>query len=252
MVSPKKRLGQHFLKDQNIARKIINSIENKKLPVIEVGPGTGVLTYYMMQANQNFFALDVDNESIDYLKENYPDFSDKFILADFLKINLRDYFQNELLVLGNFPYNISSQLFFRILENREQVSEVVCMIQKEVAERICATPGSKVYGILSVLLQAFYVPKYLFTVSEKVFLPPPKVKSAVIRLIRNNNRSLECDEQLFFLVVKKAFNQRRKMLSNSLKEFNISEIEESYLKNRPEQLCVQDFINITKKIKLNL
>jgi len=248
-VRPKKRLGQHFLKDANIAQKIFNSIENSTLPILEVGPGTGILTRYIISSKRKFVALDVDNESIDYLLDEYPENKDNFILVDFLKEDIKQFFNGHFILLGNFPYNISSQIFFKILENKNLVDEVVCMVQKEVAERICIGPGSKTYGILSVLLQTFYETKLLFTVSEKVFIPPPKVKSAVMRLSRNNRKSLPCDEQLFFQCIKKSFNQRRKTLRNSLKEFDLTNVESDMLAKRPEQLYVEDFITIAQNVK---
>ena len=247
-VTPKKRLGQHFLKDLNIARKIIGSVPHYKYPVVEIGPGTGVLTRFLISQENMFYAFDVDQESIEFLKNEYPDHAEHFVLGDFLKLKMESYIDGKFIVLGNFPYNISSQLFFKILDYRQQVDEVICMIQKEVAERICSGPGSKTYGILSVLLQAFFVPKYLFTASEKVFIPPPKVKSAVMSLSRNEVSNLDCDETLFFKIVKKAFNQRRKTIRNSLKEFELLNVEKELLGMRPEQLCVQDFVNIVQKV----
>jgi 16S rRNA (adenine1518-N6/adenine1519-N6)-dimethyltransferase len=250
-VTPKKRLGQHFLKDRNIAGKIVASITHHQLPIVEVGPGTGVLTRILIEKGSIFKAVDVDKESIDYLTSEYPQHTNDLVWADILKGGF-DYFQDQqMVVLGNFPYNISSQLFFKIIESRQRVTEVVCMVQKEVAERICSGPGSKTYGILSVLLQAYFTTEYLFTVSEKVFLPPPKVKSAVMRLTRNANESLGCNEQLFKQIVKKGFNQRRKTLRNSLNTYDLSALSPDILGKRPEQLPFKDFIYITNNVKLN-
>lgn len=248
-VTPKKRLGQHFLKDQNIAQKIVASIQNTDLPVLEVGPGTGVLTKLLIEKKINFKAFDVDEESITFLKSNYPEHSENFLLHDFLKENITEIYESNVVVLGNFPYNISSQIFFKVLENRQLVDEVVCMVQKEVAQRICEGPGSKTYGILSVLLQAFYEPKYLFTVSESVFIPPPKVKSAVMTLQRNQRKNLDCDEKTFIAVVKKGFNQRRKTLRNSLKGLELVNVDKELLSKRPEQLSVEEFVYIAQHVK---
>lgn len=243
-VKPKKHLGQHFLKDENIASKIADSLVNEKSNlVIEVGPGTGVLTKYLLPQYTNFLAFDVDKESVDFLVSSYPDHSDQFVLQDYLDYQLEE----NVAIIGNFPYNISSQLFFKIWDDRNQVKEVVCMIQKEVADRICATHGNKTYGILSVLLQAFFDIEYLFKVSPGVFNPPPKVQSAVIRLVRNNVTELNCDEQLFKRLVKAGFGKRRKTLRNALKDLNLSSLqsEESLLSMRAEQLSVNDFIRLT-------
>jgi 16S rRNA (adenine1518-N6/adenine1519-N6)-dimethyltransferase len=252
-VKAKKSLGQHFLKDQNIARKIVNSLSGVGYSdVIEVGPGMGVLTRYLIEKeNLKINIVEVDSESIVYLQEHFPQLGGCILNKDFLKLDLPYYFKKPGAVIGNFPYNISSQIFFKILENRDLVIEVVGMIQKEVAERIAAPPGSKTYGILSVFLQAFYSIEYLFTVSEHVFAPPPKVKSAVIRLRRNQTTRLGCDEFLFFKVVKTAFNQRRKTINNSLKPLNITSSENSYLKMRPEQLSVNDFVQLTDWVSKN-
>lgn len=249
-VRPKKHLGQHFLKDDNIAEKIVGSLQSSGLPVIEVGPGMGVLTKFLLQLDdRECYFMDTDRESIEYLAATFPGHTEKFIQADFLKYNLNELFSGRFVVIGNFPYNISSQILFKVLAHRHQVSEVVGMIQKEVAERLAAGPGSKTYGILSVLLQAFYRIEYLFTVNETVFYPPPKVKSAVIRLTRNGTEKLDCDEALFFKVVKTAFNQRRKTLRNSLKGFYI-DYERYDLQHlaglRAEQLGVAEFVQLTQ------
>lgn len=252
VVRAKKQLGQHFLKDKNIAQKIVESLESDCSKVLEIGPGMGVLTQFLFQnSSYKTIALDVDRESIDYLKRNYPEFEEQIQFGDFLKADLKEYFDdnNQLAVIGNFPYNISSQIFFKILDYKDNIPEAVGMIQKEVAERLASPPGNKQYGILSVLLQAYYDIEYLFTVHEQVFIPPPKVKSAVIRLKRNAVRQLGCDEQLFRKVVKAAFNQRRKMLRNSLKPFiQPDAFEYPFMQKRPEQLTVNEFIELTNAI----
>lgn len=247
-VQAKKNLGQHFLKDQNIAINICNSlIPGDYSKVLEIGPGMGVLTQYLFQ-NKNFetYALDVDSESVDYLHEKYPNNTDNIIFGDFLKENMDCIFQEPYAIIGNFPYNISSQIFFKVLDNKDNIPQVVCMIQKEVAERISSIHGNKTYGILSVLLQAFYSIEYLFTVNENVFDPPPKVKSGVIRLVRNDRQDLGVDYNYFKLVVKTGFNQRRKTLRNSLKGIlNGQIIEHEYMNKRPEQLSVDQLIELT-------
>ncbi|SNS81703.1 16S rRNA (adenine1518-N6/adenine1519-N6)-dimethyltransferase [Ekhidna lutea] len=248
-VKPKKHLGQHFLKDENIALKIVDALKNEtNLPVLEIGPGTGVLTKYLIENKKHqFYALDVDTESIDYLRTNYPLQANQFLFQDYLKYDVPfDRFN----VIGNFPYNISSQLFFKIWDDREKVDEVVCMIQKEVADRICEKEGSKTYGILSVLLQAFFDIEYLFKVPPGVFNPPPKVQSAVIRLKRNKVDKLSCDEKLFKRVVKAGFGKRRKTLRNALKDLNLPDSVAALdvMNQRAEQLSVQEFISLTEKI----
>lgn len=249
IVKPKKYLGQHFLKDQNIAGKIVESLGTNIPDVLEVGPGTGVLTRFLLKRPElNVHLVEIDRESVGYLNIHFPEIKDRIYLADFLRFDVTQYFAGKFVVIGNFPYNISSQIFFRVLEFRDRIPEVVCMVQKEVAERISSHEGSKVYGILSVLLQAFYDIEYLFTVSENVFLPPPKVKSAVVRLRRNNVEDLPCDEKLFVRVVKTAFNQRRKMLRNSLREM-FSDIPEEFAEKRPEQLPVDAFIRMVKVLE---
>lgn len=252
-VRAKKHLGQHFLKDQNIARKIVDSLKgtNGYTSLLEIGPGTGVLSQFLI-ADKRFYTLfmDLDQESVDYLKEKYPEQEDQIIYADFLKTNIVEYFPEGFGIIGNFPYNISSQIFFKVLEWRNKVPEVVGMIQKEVADRICTGPGSKTYGILSVLLQAYYKVEYLFTVEPGVFNPPPKVRSAVIRLERNDVEQLDCDEKLFFQVVKQGFNNRRKTLRNALKSLNLSDDLKDHplLSQRAEQLSVQEFITLTNLV----
>ena len=248
VVRPKKNLGQHFLTDQNIARKIVDSLGTEIPDVLEIGPGTGVLTQYLLQRNEiNLHVIEIDRESVAYLKQHFPQLINIYE-EDFLKAGIENRFSERFNIIGNFPYNISSQIFFRILTVRNRVPEVVGMVQKEVAERIASKHGTKSYGILSVLLQAFYNIEYLFTVGEYVFLPPPKVKSAVIRLKRNSVESLPCDEKLFTSVVKAAFNQRRKMLRNSLRNI-CGEVPEKFAEKRPEQLSVSDFIEITQLIE---
>ena len=255
-VSPKKYLGQHFLRDENIAQKIANTLtENGYKDVLEIGPGMGVLTKYLLEKDFTTHVIEIDHESVEYLKAHYPELAPRIIAKDFLKINLETYFNNRpLAIIGNFPYNISSQIVFKTLENRHLVPEFSGMFQKEVARRIAEKPGSKVYGILSVLTQAFYNAEYLFIVPPSVFNPPPKVDSGVIRLIRKENYTLPVNEQLFFKVVKTAFNQRRKMLRSSLKSFKLSDKlrEDAIFARRPEQLSVQDFVNLTQKIAGNV
>lgn len=246
-VRPKKSLGQHFLKDKNIAKKIVDSILGNPETVIEVGPGMGILTKFLFEKYENFYAVEIDNESVEFLRTELNLTEEKIIAEDFLKLDLNKQFDQEFTIIGNFPYNISSQIFFKVLENRANIQQVVCMIQKEVAERISSKPGNKTYGILSVLLQAYYNIKYLFTVNESVFIPPPKVKSAVIRLTRNDVLKLDCDEELFFKIVKTAFNQRRKILRNSIRQFYTPEILQLEIFNkRPEQLNIKEFVALTK------
>lgn len=251
-IKPKKYLGQHFLKDLSIAQKIADSlILTEKSTVLEIGSGTGVLTEFLLENPLvDLFAVDVDSDSVEYLKRHFRDL--KVEEADFLRMDLQTQFSKNLHIIGNFPYNISSQIFFKVLENRDLVPQVVCMIQKEVAERMAAVHGNKTYGILSVLMQAFYQIEYLFTVHEHVFDPPPKVKSAVIRLTRNEVTNLGCDEKLFKTVVKTAFNQRRKTMRNSLKpliEKGHPLFANAIFDKRPEQLDVQTFIKLTNMIE---
>jgi len=252
-VKAKKHLGQHFLMDLSIAKQIVDALTLKSQykKVLEVGPGMGVLTQYLIEDElYETFPVDIDRESIGYLANKYPSLKGNIIYGDFLKMDLNAVVQNEsFAVIGNFPYNISSQILFKVLDYKDQIPEVVGMFQKEVAERVASAPGSKVYGITSVLLQAFYDIEYLFTVSEDVFDPPPKVKSAVIRLIRNKNASLDCDVKQFKTVVKMAFNQRRKTMRNSLKSLINESIKDNEVFNlRPEQLSVQQFVALTNLI----
>lgn len=251
-VRAKKHLGQHFLNDESVARRIADALTLEGYhKVLEIGPGMGVLTKYLLEKPVETFVVEIDMESVTYLEKHYDKLHGHIIGEDFLKYNVQKVFGEEpFAIIGNFPYNISSQIVFRALELREQIPEFAGMFQKEVAERICEKKGSKVYGILSVLSQAFYDVEYLFTVSEHVFTPPPKVKSGVMRMIRKENYQLPCSEKLFFNVVKTAFNQRRKTLRNSLKSLLHEEIREEEIFNmRPEQLGVEDFINITQKIQ---
>lgn len=253
-VKPKKHLGQHFLVDQQIARDIVGlvALPNQTGQVLEIGPGMGVLTAYLVTDKRfELSVIDIDAESIAYLHAHYPALEGHILEADFLKTNLAAAFPGQLSIIGNFPYNISSQIFFKVLEHRQQVSEVVCMLQKEVAERIAAPPGSKVYGILSVLLQAFYDIKYHFTVPPHVFDPPPKVNSGVIRLERNQTQSLDCDEKKFFEVVKISFGTRRKTLRNCLKPYKLPEsvTAQAIFDKRAEQLAVADFVYLTQLVE---
>ncbi|MGV6830424.1 MAG: 16S rRNA (adenine(1518)-N(6)/adenine(1519)-N(6))-dimethyltransferase RsmA [bacterium] len=249
-VKPKKHLGQHFLNDENIAAKIANTLTNSGYEnVLEIGPGMGVLTKYLLKENKrNTWVIEIDTESVEYLKSHYLELDNRILSEDFLKYDLSLSFgEKQFAVIGNFPYNISSQIVFKTLALRAQIPEFSGMFQKEVAQRICEKPGSKTYGILSVLTQAFYKAEYLFTVKPTVFNPPPKVDSGVLRLTRKEIYKLDCDEQLFFKVVKQSFNQRRKTLRNSLKSFNLSDKlkANTIFGLRPEQLAVEDFIHLT-------
>ncbi len=252
-VKAKKHLGQHFLKDESIAKAIAETINLQGYNnLLEIGPGMGVLTKYLLEKEVNTYVIEIDKESVTYLEDNYPKLKDKIIAKDFLKYNINEIFDGkQFAIIGNFPYNISTQIVFRALEYRNQIPEFAGMFQKEVAERICEKKGTKAYGILSVLVQAFYDAEYLFTVDETVFIPPPKVKSGVLRLRRKENYSLPCTEKLFFTVVKTAFQQRRKTLRNSLKTLNLSDSlrEDEIFNLRPEQLNVSQFIELTQKIE---
>jgi 16S rRNA (adenine1518-N6/adenine1519-N6)-dimethyltransferase len=256
IVKPKKALGQHFLKDLEIAARIACTLDlYKGIPVLEIGPGTGVLTKFLLQNGHDLKVIELDRESVKYLKENFKDLEDKIIEGDFLKLDLKDLFPDKYCIIGNYPYNISSQIFFKVLENKDSIPCCSGMIQKEVAERIASKPGKKAYGILSVFLQAFYDIEYLFTVDEHVFDPPPAVKSAVIRMTRNNVRALDCDEEFFRKVVKASFNQRRKTLRNSLKVItgiNPVTNADSILNKRPEQLSVAEFVELTNILEKHL
>lgn len=249
-VRPKKSLGQHFLTDLNIAHNIVDALSEDLESVIEVGAGTGVLTQYMIEdLKDKFYVVEIDRESIDYLKTHFPALGDHLIHGDFLRTDLSKFGDSKVGVIGNFPYNISSQIFFQVLKYKNQVVEVVGMVQKEMAERMAAKEGSKTYGILSVLMQAWYDIDYLFTVNENVFNPPPKVKSAVIKMRRNEVEDLGCDEKLFVNIVKQSFNQRRKTLRNSLRSLLTPEIiNDEIFNKRPEQLSVREFIELTQFI----
>jgi 16S rRNA (adenine1518-N6/adenine1519-N6)-dimethyltransferase len=250
-VRAKKHLGQHFLKDEQIAKNIVDALlQSTDLPLIEIGPGTGVLTKYLIE-KEKFFAVDIDTESIEFLKKAYPKHPDKILYGDFLKMSMDNLFPEKFAIIGNFPYNISSQIMFKVLDLRDRVDIVVGMFQKEVAERMAEGPGSKVYGILSVLLQAYYDIEYLFTVEPGAFTPPPKVKSAVIKFKRNATRKLSCDEKLFFIVVKTSFNQRRKTIRNSVKPLlhDGFDTTSKLFDKRPEQLSVAQFIELTQIIE---
>ncbi len=249
-VRPKKSLGQHFLTDQSIAQRIVEQLSPDVESVIEVGAGTGVLTQYLVQdVLDKFHVIEIDKESIAYLEKHFPMLGERLIEGDFLRTDLGQFGQQNMAVIGNFPYNISSQIFFQVLKYKELVVEVVGMVQKEMAERMAAKEGSKTYGILSVLMQAWYDIDYLFTVHENVFNPPPKVKSAVIKMRRNAVTDLGCDEKLFVSIVKQAFNQRRKTMRNSLRPMLRPEIIENEVFNkRPEQLSVKEFIDLTNLI----
>jgi 16S rRNA (adenine1518-N6/adenine1519-N6)-dimethyltransferase len=253
LVRAKKHLGQHFLTDKNIAAKIVESLQHGKnyRQVLEVGPGMGILSDILLQkAEYEVFLIDIDTESYQYLQKKYPQLGSRLINADFLEMDFAAFFDGPMAIIGNFPYNISSQILFKVLDNRQRVVEVVGMFQKEVAERCTAKPGSKEYGILSVFLQAYYKVEYLFTVKAGVFNPPPKVLSAVIRLTRNAVGNLDCDEKLFWQVVKAGFNQRRKTLRNALSSLINKEkmTDEPMLDLRAERLSVDDFVKLTNKI----
>lgn len=252
-VHAKKNLGQHFLKDEETAGKIAGALTgNGYNAVLEIGPGMGMLTSYLLERNfKDFRVIEIDNESVHYLNAHFPGLNE-IIRGDFLTLDIDSIFDEKFAVIGNFPYNISTQILFRVLQSRDKIVEVCGMFQKEVAERICSEPGSKAYGIISVLLQSFYTTEYLFTVSEKVFSPPPKVKSGVIRLIRNNVKNLDCDEALFSRVVKAGFNQRRKTLRNSIRSaFILKNDDFKYFGLRPEQLSVDQFVELTRWIAEN-
>jgi 16S rRNA (adenine1518-N6/adenine1519-N6)-dimethyltransferase len=255
LVRAKKHLGQHFLTDKNIAAKIVDSLRpaDKYTQVLEVGPGMGILSDFLLQkAAYQTYLIDIDTESYLFLKKKYPQLQERLLNADFLELDFEK-FDGPIAVIGNFPYNISSQILFKVLDNRQQVPEIVGMFQKEVAERCAAKPGSKEYGILSVFLQAYYKVEYLFTVKAGVFHPPPKVLSAVIRLTRNDATELNCDEKLFWQVVKAGFNQRRKTLRNALSSLINKEAmaTDATLDLRAERLSVADFVELTNRITAN-
>jgi len=249
MVKAKKHLGQHFLTDKKIAQNIVDNLDKTTKNVLEIGPGMGVLTDPLLKTNKySLKVIEIDTESVTYLENKYPEL--EIISADFLKSDLQKIFPETFSVIGNFPYNISSQILFKILDYKNHIPEVVGMFQKEVAERVASKPGNKKYGIISVILQAYYDIEYLFTVEPDVFNPPPKVQSAVIRLRRNNIDHLDCDEKLFIRVIKTAFNQRRKTMRNSIKQL-IPNKNHPLLSERPEQLTVQQFIDLTNWLDKN-
>lgn len=250
----KKSYGQHFLKSEAISENIANSLilNGQYNKILEVGPGRGMLTKYLLQRPEELFAVEADQDMVHYLQKHYPALKDNLISGNFLKIPLDQLFvKSSFALIGNFPYNISSQILFKMLDYREQIPEMVGMFQKEVAERVIAPHGSKTYGVISVLIQAFYNGSYLFTVDKSEFLPPPKVQSAVIRMVRNQKRELDCDEKLFKKIVKQAFSQRRKMLRNTMKVFvkGMPLLEDPFFNQRPEQISVEGFIELTQRVE---
>ena len=252
-VKPKKALGQHFLKDLSIAKAIADTVDLfPGLPVLEVGPGMGVLTQYLVPKQRELKVVEIDDESVRYLRENFPELEDSIVEDDFLKMHLDHLFDGRPFVLtGNYPYNISSQIFFKMLDNRDRIPGCTGMIQREVAQRLASKPGTKAYGILSIFVQAWYDVDYLFTVDEHVFNPPPKVKSAVISMRRNDVTDLGCDEALFRRIVKTVFNQRRKTMRNGIKSIvgnGCPLLADALFDKRPEQLSVQEFIDLTNKV----
>lgn len=258
-VKPKKNLGQHFLTDLNVAKRIADTVDAcPNIPILEIGPGMGVLTQYLVEKHRDVKAVEIDKESVAYLNEAFPILHDNIVGADFLQMNLEDIFSGKQFVLtGNYPYDISSQIFFKMLDNRDLIPCCTGMIQREVALRIAAQPGNKTYGILSVLIQAWYDVEYLFTVDEDVFNPPPKVKSAVIRMTRNNVSKLNCNEILFKRLVKTVFNQRRKMLRVSLRQMIPNKAhknfyEQDVMTKRPEQLTIAQFVELTNMVEAEM
>ena len=256
-IKPKKFLGQHFLTDLSVAQRIANTVDAyPDIPILEVGPGMGVLTQYIIPKQRPFKVVEIDFDSVPYLHEHFPQLGDNIIEGDFLKMDLQEVFDGKPFVLtGNYPYNISSQIFFKMVGNRNLIPCCTGMIQKEVAERMAASPGGKTYGVLSVLIQAWYDVEYLFTVHENVFNPPPKVKSAVIRLIRNNKQTLGCDEQLFRRIVKTVFTMRRKMMRNGMKQIlgkDSPMLADPMFTKRPEELSVQDYVDLTNRVEAEL
>lgn len=258
-VRPKKNLGQHFLTDLNIAKAIADTVDAcPDIPILEVGPGMGVLTQYLTQKGRDVKVVEIDTESVEYLNEKYPSLHDNIIGEDFLRMDLKTIFNgNKFVLTGNYPYDISSQIFFKMLDNKDLIPCCTGMIQREVAQRMASAPGTKAYGILSVLIQAWYDVEYLFTVDENVFNPPPKVKSAVVRITRNSVTDLGCDWQLFRRVVKTVFNQRRKMLRVSLKQIfsdapSDGFYEKDIMTKRPEQLTISQFVDLTNMVDARL
>lgn len=252
-VKPKKSLGQHFLNDHAIAERIAGTLDEfSQYPVLEVGPGTGMLTRYLLEKEKDLTVVEIDWDSVAYLKQHYPQLSERIIEDDFLQLDLSRLYDKQFCIIGNYPYNISSQIFFKVLDYRNLIPCCTGMIQKEVAQRITASPGNKTYGILSVLLQAWYNIEYLFTVDENAFTPPPKVKSAVVRLTRNDRTKMNCNEKLFKTVVKTSFNRRRKMLRNSVKPLMLVEsdvLQHPIFTKRPEQLSVTQFEELTNMLE---
>ena len=252
-VRPKKSLGQHFLKDNDIAKQIADTIDGfPQLPVLEVGPGTGVLTRFLLDKERDLTVVELDRDSVAYLQKNFTDLQhERIIEADFLQLDLAQLYNEPFCIIGNYPYNISSQIFFKVLDYRDSIPCCTGMIQKEVAMRIASGPGNKTYGILSVLLQAWYDIEYLFTVDETAFTPPPKVKSAVVRLVRNDRTAMNCNEKLFKTVVKTSFNRRRKMLRNSVRPLigeNTDVLQNPLFTKRPEQLSIAQFEELTNML----
>ena len=250
-VKPKKKIGQHFLLDNNIASKIADLVDFKKhKQIVEVGPGMGALTDHLIHCARKLSIIEIDNECIEYLKEKYENKELEIISSNFLKYDLKSFKDNEILIIGNFPYNISSQIIFKVIENRDMVSSLIGMFQKEVAARICSPSGTKTYGILSVLTQLYYDVQINFDVSPNVFKPKPKVNSSVLSLTRKKSNNIACDEELLFKIVKLSFQQRRKKIKNSLKKLDIPEVilEDSIFEYRPEQLSSSEFIKLTQII----
>lgn len=250
-VKAKKHYGQHFLSDKNIAAKIVDALSISQVDhVVELGPGMGILSEILLIRNLNCSFIEIDQESVDFLINKFPAIKNKIIHGDFLKVDIGKLFMGKISLIGNFPYNISSQILFKMLDHKDKIPELVGMFQKEVAQRITSLPGKKAYGIISVFIQAYYNTEMLFTLGPEYFSPPPKVDSSVIRLIRNDVQKLDCDEKLFVTIVKQTFNQRRKMIRNGLKAVtNIDSFDSQYLTMRPEQLSVNQFVELTNQIE---
>lgn len=253
-VKAKKKFGQHFLKDKAIAEKIVDALKADNIDhVVELGPGMGVLTEFILKKDYDSSFIEIDEDAINYLCHTFPEIRNRLVNMDFLKVDLEANFSGKLALIGNFPYNISSQILFKMVEHREKVLELVGMFQKEVADRVIAKPGNKVYGIISVFVQAYYGTEHVMDLGPEQFSPPPKVNSSVIRLIRNSVTNLGCDEKLFARVVKQTFNQRRKMIRNTLKSFGeMDGFVSEYLTQRPEQLGVDDFIKLTNEVAAHI
>ncbi len=253
-VRAKKKLGQHFLKDKKIAEEIVNSLTGESLEhVLEVGPGMGILSEFLLKKDYQVSFVEIDDESVTYLNEKFPEMQEKVLHQDFLKMDIQSLKADNIAIIGNFPYNISSQILFKLYDNRNKVKELVGMFQLEVAKRVISKPGNKVYGILSLLIQAFYNTSEVLTLEPEAFDPPPKVKSMVIRLERNNVQQLDCDEKLFFRLIKATFNHRRKTIRNSLKSvMSIIDFQSEFLGQRPEQLSVAEFVQLTNEVKKHI